>query len=89
MDTTTDPTRPPGTAVVDPCMLICMQEWTSVRIDTTTHETLKRLAGHLDTTIGHTVKLAVRGLQQEIMGKQLASRPLSEEEIAWLDADLG
>ena len=42
-------------------MLICMQS-TSVRIDTTTHEELKRLAAELNTTVGNTVSLAVRAL---------------------------
>lgn len=71
-------------------MLICMQQqWTSVRIDTATHDLLKELAAHHDLSIGDTVKLAARGLLQEAIGRQLASRPLTEEEIAWLDADLG
>lgn len=61
---------------------------TSVRINTSTHEELKRLAGELDTTVGNTVALAVRALRQDRMGEDLAM-PLSEEEIAWLDADLG
>jgi len=61
---------------------------TSVRIDTSTHEELKRLAGELNTTVGNTVALAVRALRQDRMGEDLTT-PLSEEEIAWLDADLG
>lgn len=61
---------------------------TSVRIDTDTHELLKRLAGELDATVGDTVALAVRGLRQERMGAQLSAE-LSGEEIDWLDADLG
>lgn len=69
-------------------MLICMQP-TSVRIDRKTHEELKRLAEDLDMTVGATVALAVRRFRQARMGQQLASRPLSDEEIAWLDADLG
>lgn len=69
-------------------MLICMQS-TSVRIDSHTHEELKRLAEALDTTVGRTVSLAVKALAQERMGAQLASAPLTEEEIAWLDADFG
>ena len=69
-------------------MLICMQS-TSVRIDRKTHDALKQLAADLDLTVGKTVELAVRRLSQARMGQQLASRPLSDEEIAWLDADLG
>jgi hypothetical protein len=68
-------------------MLICMQS-TSVRIDATTHEELKRLATELKTTVGNTVSLAVRALRQDRVGQDL-SAPLREDETAWLDADLG
>jgi len=69
------------------CMLICMQS-TSVRIDSDTHDELKRLAHDLGTTVGHTVTLAVRALRQDRVGDQLG-HPLREDETAWLDADLG
>lgn len=69
------------------CMLICMHS-TSVRIDSETHEELKRLAARLDTTVGRTVTLAVRALRQERMGAQL-SAPQSDDETLWLDADVG
>ena len=69
------------------CMLICMQS-TSVRIDVTTHEQLKRLAAELNTTVGNTVSLAVRALRQDHIATDL-NGPLGDEEIAWLDADLG
>jgi hypothetical protein len=68
-------------------MLICMHS-TSVRIDTSTHEELKRLAAELHTTVGNTVALAVRALRQDRAGADLRT-PLREEERAWLDADLG
>lgn len=68
-------------------MLICMQG-TSVRIDTATHEELKRLAAELHTTVGNAVTLAVRALRQDRLGGELAS-PLRADETAWLDADLG
>ncbi|MCZ6457504.1 MAG: hypothetical protein O6650_09675 [Actinobacteria bacterium] len=61
---------------------------TSVRIDRTTHEELKRLADRLGKTVGETVALAVRRLRQERVGRELTA-PLSQEEIEWLDADLG
>ncbi|MHB1446743.1 MAG: hypothetical protein ACYCZV_13960 [Acidimicrobiales bacterium] len=61
---------------------------TSVRIDATTHEELKRLATELKTTVGNTVSLAVRALRQDRVGQDL-SAPLREDETAWLDADLG
>ncbi|MDZ7680020.1 MAG: hypothetical protein U5K29_15880 [Acidimicrobiales bacterium] len=60
---------------------------TSVRIDSTTHEELKRLADQLGTTVGHTVTLAVRALRQDRLGDALAT-PLSDDERRWLDADL-
>lgn len=69
------------------CMLICMQS-TSVRIDTATHEDLKRLASELNTTVGNTVTLAVRALRQERMGADLHIE-LRVDEEAWLGADLG
>lgn len=68
-------------------MLICMQS-TSVRIDTTTHDELKRLAAEFDTTVGNTVTLAVRALRQDHIGQQLRAT-LASDEAAWLDADLG
>ncbi len=68
-------------------MLICMQS-TSVRIDAATHEELKRLAAQLHTTVGNTVSLAVRALRQDVVGAELTT-PLRDDEVAWLDADLG
>jgi hypothetical protein len=65
----------------------CMQT-TSVRIDTSTHTELKRLAARLGTTVGETVALAVRRLRQDQIGRQLAA-PLTSDEIDWLDAELG
>ncbi|WKZ81748.1 MAG: hypothetical protein QY307_06480 [Acidimicrobiia bacterium] len=61
---------------------------TSVRIDTATHEELKRLASELGTTVGDTVALAVRRLRQEQIGKELRAS-LTPQETRWLDADLG
>jgi len=68
-------------------MLICMQS-TSVRIDVSTHEELKRLARELDTTVGNTVSLAVKALRQDRIGRDLTA-PLRDDETDWLDADLG
>ena len=61
---------------------------TSVRIDGTTHEELKRLAAELGSTVGETVALAVRRLRQDQIGVELRV-PLVSDETAWLDADLG
>jgi plasmid stability protein len=69
------------------CMLMCMRS-TSVRIDEDTHRELKVLAAELGRSVGDTVSLAVRGLRQERIGRQLAE-PVAAEEQAWLDADLG
>ena len=68
-------------------MLMCMHS-TSVRIDTATHEDLKRLASELNTTVGNTVSLAVRALRQVRIGDDLRN-VLRDDESAWLDADLG
>jgi predicted transcriptional regulator len=61
---------------------------TSVRIDSETHDELKRLAKDLGTSVGQTVTLAVRALRQDRTGSQLA-RPLGADETSWLDADIG
>lgn len=71
----------------DRCMLICMQS-TSVRITTTTHDELKRLATELDTTVGNAVAIAVRALRQDRIGSDLTA-PLQDDEFDWLDAELG
>ncbi len=68
-------------------MLMCMQS-TSVRIDQTTHQELKRLAEELGTTVGETVALAVRRLRQDRIGEELTA-VLTTDEVGWLDADLG
>ena len=69
------------------CMLICMHS-TSVRIDVSTHDELKRLAAEFNTTVGNTVALAVRALRQDRIGSELQA-PLRGDETSWLDADLG
>ena len=68
-------------------MLICMHS-TRVRIDRSTHDELKRLAAKLDTTVGETVTIAVRALRQDRLGAELGTE-LRDDELAWLDADLG
>ena len=60
----------------------------SVRIDSATHEALKRLAAELDTTVGNTVKLAARALRQDRVGVRL-TEPLRHDETRWLEGDLG
>jgi Arc/MetJ-type ribon-helix-helix transcriptional regulator len=68
-------------------MLICMHS-TSVRIDSDTHRELKRIARDEHVSVGEAVRLAVRRYDQSTMGVQLAAVP-SQDEAAWLDADLG
>ena len=69
------------------CMLVGMPS-TSVRVDRETHEELKRLAKELGTTVGEAVAIAARRLRQQRIGKEL-STPLRQDEVEWLDADLG
>ena len=59
-----------------------------MRIDAATHQELKKLAASLGATVGDTVALAVRRLRQDQMGAQLRG-DLTDEEVSWLDADLG
>jgi len=68
-------------------MLVRMPS-TSVRIDRETHEELKKLARDLGTTVGQAVAIAARRLRQQRIGRDL-STPLTEDEIGWLDADVG
>lgn len=65
-----------------------MGETTTVRIDRSTHDTLKRLARERGTTVTEAVARAVRLLRQEQMGSELAG-PVEPGESEWLDADLG
>ena len=61
---------------------------TSVRIDVATHQEIKRLAAALGTSVGDTVALAVRRLRQDQIAADLRDAT-TEDEAAWLDADLG
>lgn len=65
-----------------------MPSTTSVRIDPETHEELKRLARELGTTVGEAVAIPARRLRQQLIGQEL-STPLTQDEVDWLDADLG
>ena len=65
-----------------------MSETTTVRVDRATHEELKRLARERKITVAETIARAVRVLNQEEMGQDLA-RPLGDDESNWLDAELG
>lgn len=61
---------------------------TSIRVDRSTHEEIKRLAAELGGTVGAVVTLAVRRLRQDGIGRQLAA-DLTSAEMNWLDAELG
>ncbi len=65
-----------------------MSETTTVRIDRSTHETLKRFARERGTTVTDAVARAVRLLHQEQMGAELATE-LDPAQSEWLDAELG
>ncbi len=65
-----------------------MSDTTTVRIDRSTHEELRRLANERHITVAEAVARGVRLLRQEQMGQQLAA-PLTDGERDWLDADLG
>jgi hypothetical protein len=68
-------------------MLMCVQS-TSIRIDRTTHQGLKRLAAELGTTVGETIALAVRRLRQDRIGEELTAVSTTDD-VDWLDAGLG
>lgn len=65
-----------------------MSATTTVRVDRSTRDELKRLARRRNATVADTVARAVRLLRQEAMGQELAG-PLAGEELDWLDADAG
>ncbi len=60
---------------------------TSVRIDSRTHQELKKLASAMGASVGDTVALAVRRLRQDQIAADLRAE-LSAPDVAWLDADL-
>jgi hypothetical protein len=68
-------------------MLKCMPS-TSVRIDRDTHDELKKLARELGTTVGEAVAIATRRLRQQRIGQDLRA-VLADDEVDWLDAELG
>jgi len=65
-----------------------MSDTTTIRISRATHGELSRLAHDRQQTVADTVARAVRLLRQDEIGRELAS-PLTEDEVAWLDADGG
>ncbi len=61
---------------------------TTIRVSTSTRATLNGLATRSGQTMAATVDRAVRLLEQEAIGNDLAD-PLRDDEVEWLDADAG
>lgn len=65
-----------------------MSETTTIRVSRQTHSRVSRLAQQRHESIDQTVDRALRALRQLSMGRELSTE-LTEEERAWLDAELG
>lgn len=65
-----------------------MADTTTIRVDRSTRDRLNRLARKRQVTMAQAASRAVRLLEQEQLGRELA-QPLTAEEAAWLDADGG
>ena len=65
-----------------------MSDTTTIRVSRSTRDQLRRAAQERHQTVAETVAQAVRLLRQDEIGRDL-SAPLTDEEVAWLDADAG
>lgn len=65
-----------------------MRETTTIRVSRRTHGRVTRLAQQRHESVDQTVDRALRALRQLSMGREL-SEDLTDEERAWLDAELG
>lgn len=65
-----------------------MGNTTTIRISQDTHARVTRLAAERHETIDETVNRAISALRQDAMARDLAV-DLTDDEIAWLDADAG
>ncbi len=63
-------------------------ETTTIRVDRSTRDHLNRLARERHITVAQAASRAVRLLEQEQIGRDLAA-PLTTDETAWLDAEGG
>jgi hypothetical protein len=63
-------------------------ETTTIRVDRSTRDHLNRLARERRITVAQAASRAVRLLEQEQIGRDLAE-PLTIDETAWLDAGGG
>jgi predicted transcriptional regulator len=65
-----------------------MAETTTIRVSRDTHARVTQLAAERHETIDETVSRALRALRQDSMARDLAAE-LTDDEVAWLDADAG
>lgn len=65
-----------------------MSDTTTIRVSRQTHGRVTRLAQQRHETIDQTVDRALRALRQLSMGRDL-NDDLTDEEVAWLNAELG
>ncbi|NLA65807.1 MAG: hypothetical protein GX862_07770 [Leucobacter sp.] len=65
-----------------------MGETTTIRVNRTTRDVFNELAAKRGESVIETVSRAARLLEQETLGRELAT-PLREDELGWLDADAG
>lgn len=61
---------------------------TTIRVSVSTRDALNDLAGRSGQSVTATVDRAVRLLEQEAIGRDLATS-LRDDELEWLDADAG
>lgn len=65
-----------------------MLDTTTIRVSLQTHSAVSRLARQRHESIDQTVDRALRALRQVSMGRELDPE-LTDDERAWLDAELG
>ncbi|MGC3956029.1 MAG: hypothetical protein QM804_17595 [Propionicimonas sp.] len=65
-----------------------MSDTTTVRLSRASHEALRGVAARRGQTVTAVLERAVRLLEQEAMGADLAA-DLRDDERTWLDADAG
>ncbi|WIY82156.1 hypothetical protein [Propionimicrobium sp. PCR01-08-3] len=65
-----------------------MSDTTTIRVSRSTRDLLNELAARRGVTVAAAVARAVRLLEQEAIGDDLATA-LRDDEVDWLDADAG
>jgi metallophosphoesterase superfamily enzyme len=76
-----------GQSYTDPYTVIMPAE-RMLRVSDVTHAGFREEALRRGVTIDEVAAAALRALRQKEMGEQLAE-PLTDDEVAWLDAPLG